>query len=130
MPKIVKKETKTPVFVTGSHAYGKPRPDSDVDLVMYCSKETSNKLWDLLGVPESWGNPSVDTSMRAGKLNIIYCLFIEEYEMWKKGTEELIAMRDRTGEPISREFARDYFADLRTKLNKAVRKPSTDNFDL
>lgn len=119
--KVQSAVSETPAFITGSYAYGEPRHNSDIDLVFLCAKETSDLLWDVLGEIYS-SNPSVDTSMRAGKVNMIYCLTRAEYDMWLRGTAELIAVKNLTGKPVSKEQARDHFAELRTKLNKENRE--------
>jgi hypothetical protein len=42
-------------FLTGSHVYGEPRPDSDVDLVIRCDEDTWRTLAALAD------NPQVET---------------------------------------------------------------------
>ena len=33
------------ILVTGSQKYGKPNPSSDIDVVIFCSQETSSDVW-------------------------------------------------------------------------------------
>lgn len=66
-------------FITGSHAYGTPNKDSDVDLVVRMSKATLKKLHELSGIKE--GEP-----LRFGNLNLIACTNDLEMAVWKVGT--------------------------------------------
>lgn len=68
-------------FVTGSRAYGKVKPNSDVDLVILCSEETKLLLTKL---SENGKEP-----IRFGKLNLIICTSEEEYAVWCIGTKQL-----------------------------------------
>lgn len=68
-------------FLTGSRAYGEPRPDSDVDLVIQCDESTAKLLMKL----------SEDTgAIKFGQLNILACTTKAEYRAWAKGTEECV----------------------------------------
>ena len=85
-------------FITGSHAYGAPRDDSDVDLVVYMEEEDFDTLSKLLGEhkvvkdPDAHTYPSFDkdtsVSLRLGPLNLIATSDYGTYEAWKQGTEE------------------------------------------
>jgi len=82
----------TPAFLTGSHAYGKPRLDSDVDLVVYMPDTQAAELLDVLGVVNS--NSDYDATgyqFRAGQLNVIICTSEADYWAWRSGTEDLKA---------------------------------------
>lgn len=101
-------------FITGSHAFGTPNKDSDVDLVVVVSFETMDKLMDLEDDPDQERSPTPprSVSLRFGNLNMICVARKQEYDLWKKGTEHLIKMK-----PVTKQFARTYFAELR-KENK------------
>lgn len=76
-------------FLTGSHAYGIPRPDSDIDIVMLVDDE----LYKLL-------NATYTGPIKDGKVNLIPFTNKIRYECWLKATEYL-----KTIAPVSREMA-------------------------
>lgn len=69
-------------FITGSHAYGTPGPESDIDLVVCLDGSTDDEhfLWD---------NSDNGGSCRFGKLNLI-TLSPEKFKAWKAVNDELI----------------------------------------
>lgn len=75
-------------FVTGSRAYGKPRRSSDIDLVIFCDEETKALLLKHGG-----------KTFKFGKIQVIPCTDKTTYEIWRKGTEQLVdeapVMRER-----------------------------------
>lgn len=88
-------------FITGSHAYGIPTPESDLDLVVLVSSVDAAKLWAARD--ESSKSP------RFSNLNLI--IFESDVEggearfaLWKQVNDELIARR-----PVSREEAVEAF---------------------
>ena len=86
-------------FITGSWAYGEPRPDSDIDLVIMCGTLEADILRSA---------SEDDASVRYGNLNLIVCDTEEEWNLWKKGTEMLAARR-----PVKRKEAIQLFSQLR-----------------
>lgn len=100
-------------FVTGSHAYGTPTLDSDIDLVCLLSKSDYLKL---LGKANKDENPKlaeyegadIQRCLYFGGLNLIVCKNQTEYNMWKQGTEELKQMA-----PVDRIDAISHFRRLR-----------------
>lgn len=79
-------------FLTGSRVYGKPREDSDIDLVVLMEDESAETLIDL---ENEFGNVSqygklFTNSLKFGNLNLIVCSSKEEFEAWKKGTKILL----------------------------------------
>lgn len=64
-------------FITGSHAYGKPTSDSDIDLVIFVDQETKDKLIEL--------SDTGKMPCRFGKLNLIFTTNEEEYGAWLLG---------------------------------------------
>lgn len=68
-------------FITGSRAYGIPKEDSDIDLVILVDKSTASFLFSA----KDKGSDSV----RFGRLNLI--IFHSEFlfNLWRKCTEEL-----------------------------------------
>ena len=102
-------------ILTGSYAYGKPTRESDVDIVILCDKETAEILNDQLR-PDSYfgrGNthPSVDNSVRQGRINLIIETQEKAFNVWVDGTERLMAQK-----PIKhKNVAIKLFALLRKK---------------
>lgn len=105
-------------FITGSHAYGKPTPKSDVDLVVLVTKASAALLVESCENQEeiaktaSYGEDKKVLNIRFGKLNVLCCLTVEGFNTWKKGTAALIKLATKYG-PIDREFACEYFRALR-----------------
>jgi len=64
-------------FITGSHIYGKPTSDSDIDLVIFVNQETKDKLIEL--------SDTGKMPCRFGKLNLIFATNEEEYGAWLLG---------------------------------------------
>lgn len=112
-------------FITGSHAYGTPRPDSDVDFVVLTTHDDANMLASLqddedttLAEQEAKNKAASDcdieaylageTNLRFRRLNLICCYDRVEFEVWKQATFDLIAMK-----PVTREFAKDYIHKMR-----------------
>ncbi len=97
-------------FITGSHAYGTPNKDSDIDLVVLV--ESDDTIYDLLKGDEGGANTdeyetSLGAPLRFGKLNLICCVEERKYEIWRKGTEQLKAIA-----PVTREQAVELFQKL------------------
>lgn len=112
MPKITKKqllediqreyetELRRPnAFLTGSHVYGTPTEESDVDLVVFMEEREAAKLWGLQDGEKNGG------VIRFGKLNIIPCSSRERFNDWKRGTEELVKRSKELGRPMTRAEA-------------------------
>lgn len=85
-------------ILTGSHAYGTPGPDSDVDLVVFANRETREKLFELLGPidPTKREYPAGDLSLRCGRLNLIVVGDAGHHKEWERGTAQLVARRPVT----------------------------------
>jgi hypothetical protein len=94
-------------FLTGSRAYGIPRYDSDIDLVI--RTEEMQKLSELGEVIESYEGESA--SIRFGKLNIIACATDRLFNLWFEGTEHL-----KSRKPVTRDEACTYFRELFSQL--------------
>lgn len=91
-------------FLTGSQVYGTPTEKSDVDMVVLVSEKDRNILL---------ANSDKGTSKIVfGKLNLIILskdnpAEVEQFLLWKKGTEDLIARR-----PVTRDFAINYLDEI------------------
>lgn len=88
-------------FITGSHAYGKPNKESDVDLVIRVNRSTATILRKLAGTKNN--------NLRFGKLNLILCENDLEAAMWRFGTAKL----RRKKRPIDKEEAKEILDELR-----------------
>jgi len=87
-------------FLTGSHVYGTPKHDSDIDLVIQLS---SDEELQLLGHSDGGGirvNDSGYPTIRFGNLQLIAVEDDREFSIWKSCTEEL-----RKRAPVTREEA-------------------------
>jgi hypothetical protein len=98
-------------FLTGSRAYGTPRVNSDVDVVVRTTPELIDTI-NLFAFPETtfdwYENDSV--SFKFGNLNLICVKSDVVYEAWKTGTDELT-----NKSPVSREDAITAFEALGIK---------------
>ena len=95
-------DEKSEAFITGSRAYGTPREDSDIDLVVLATSEACSMLAEH--------RDPVSKSVRYGRLNII--LFSAEwpdqvvaFKTWREINNQLIKQK-----PVTREFAKEQFA--------------------
>lgn len=80
-------------FITGSHAYGAPTAESDVDLVI--PPMIPDSLSKLTLYSESG-----DIPIKYGNLNILVAPTEEAFWLWWKCTETLKSVK-----PVTREFA-------------------------
>ncbi len=93
-------------YITGSRAYGYPKDDSDIDLVILVSSLDASLLWDLSDNKER---------LSFGKLNLICFKFdddwsLNQYQIWKKVHNENLKLK-----PITREQAVQNFIDAGIK---------------
>lgn len=99
-------------FITGSHAYGEPRPESDIDLVLYMTSDAAWALEKLSDKPDSKAEEDVIDAyagmggkcLRFGKLNLLIFSNKKVYRMWRKGTR-LLESKARRQHPVTRGFA-------------------------
>lgn len=97
-------------FLTGSHVYGSPRPDSDIDLVISADDH------DL----EVFRSISHGTStMVFGRLSCILAN-PEQYRVWRIGTRFLFdfakELSDLNRPPLSRDYAVSFFGRIASAL--------------
>lgn len=105
-------EFRRPI-VTGSHAYGTPHADSDVDLVIFVGPDGDIPGLNLvLNAADNDVASDYDGSagfpLTFGKLNLILCTKFEQYDCWAKGTADLIRRR-----PVTRDEAIAHLRALR-----------------
>jgi len=92
--------SSTAPFITGSHAYGSPTENSDIDLVVWAVGETRAKL-------EVGGYP-----IRFGRLNLILISDSDQWDIWKIGTEALVKLSKSRKSAVSRDEAVAFFITL------------------
>lgn len=91
-------------LLTGSHVYGSPRTNSDVDLVVLVDEETAKKLEDL--------SDRGTYPVKFGNLNLILVTDERSFEVWKEGTEHLKHVAETTFITPTREQAVEYLNKL------------------
>ena len=101
----------TQSFITGSYAYGIPRPESDLDVVMLVMDDPT--LIALQALADSADGSGGD-SLRFGKLNLIIVASEAEWAQWRTGTQELIKRR-----PVTRADAVAYLEAKKARIMKA-----------
>ncbi len=100
-------------FLTGSRVYGFPKEDSDIDLVCLLSLDQLSAIAPLADNTDDFGSPGGQfyddgCSLRFGKLNLLVVTEKKHFDVWKQGTDELIAMK-----PVTRDKAIEHLATLR-----------------
>lgn len=99
-------------FVTGSRAYGTPRPDSDVDLVILTSADDMKLLCAVSTCfDDSYDGSSA--SLRFGDLNLLVFCDEELFNAWRNTHAELCAMK-----PVTRDLAIAAFKRAITAVNE------------
>lgn len=76
-------------FLTGSRVYGRPRADSDIDLVLRVTPEAGQEF-RALGEPLSRYPAITSESVRFGNLNLILCYTDEAFASWMKAKDQCI----------------------------------------
>lgn len=103
-------------FLTGSHRYGEPTEESDIDLVVYMDpRQVATLRRELCG--EDPATVSEDAPIRYGKLNIIVCTTHRKWLAWATGTEELMVRKERSSMgSVTRNLAVTVFDSIRYHL--------------
>lgn len=101
-------------FITGSRVYGKPKPDSDIDLVVFADYQTRTMLESMSDDKPS--DPFTPTTIRFGKLNVIVCEDFDEFVAWRAGTREMLLNLIENGHKSTREEAKAKFDEYESKL--------------
>lgn len=111
-------------FLTGSHAYGEPTAESDIDLALLMTAEECDIF--ASGCDEgSWDDeygPSDAAAFVFGGLNVIAFTSREQFDAWKTATAELVARR-----PVRREEA---VALIKEKLSPFLAADETEGVAL
>jgi hypothetical protein len=91
---------RIPYFLTGSRAYGTPRPDSDHDLVVLVTQEQVEALAQRADSVKS-------VSLRFGEYNLLCCT-THQHLAWQRGTAALIARAPVTRDEAVAEFQKQF----------------------
>lgn len=94
-------------LLTGSVAYGNPTKDSDVDLVVFVTKEMQGTLCALFPEGES-DYDGVAKTIRCGRLQLILVTSESALRAWETFTRAMEAVR-----PVTREQAKAAGAIIR-----------------
>jgi len=102
-------------FLTGSHVYGTPNEESDVDLVICTDADTMRKLEKLADsdTAVSGDNDHASASVRFGKLNLTIVTNEDEWQAWRLATLALEAEK-----PVSKGRAVERHEWLRKGIKK------------
>lgn len=100
-------------FITGSRAYGTPREDSDIDLVIAASASDLFLLWE---------NKDEGKGLRFGKLNLVTFNLdnpedVERYEKWKAVHNDLVSRK-----PVTKDEAIKCFREAGAEHNYTAEK--------
>lgn len=113
-------------FLTGSYAYGTPKPESDIDLVILVTASEANKLAGMIiqedAVLQDYYGRTKTHSLRFGKLNLLVCTTKEKYLEWHRGTRLL-----KQDAPVLRDTAVDMFSEIFEKglIEKELEEEAT-----
>lgn len=100
-------------FITGSRAYGDPRLDSDVDLVIRCSPDLEATLRYLSDFKDPTERSNPTRPIRFGRLNLITCTTDEQFAVWRLGTTHMKNVSSRQLVTFPKEDAKQVFDRLR-----------------
>lgn len=101
-----------PGFITGSHAYGIPSSESDVDLVLLLDERTRQILESC--------SETKKVPIRYGNLNLILCHSEAEYDSWKLFTDTTTQKAIEDGVRVSSEEAREIFKSYRIRCGSGT----------
>lgn len=107
--------------LTGSHAYGLPGKDSNVDLIVFVSKAELEKL-----MPHATHDTNNDgsnageggESLRFGKLNLLCFTNETVYSAWREATRKLAEIA-----PVTREVAVDLIDKMLSEMQDGTDNP-------
>lgn len=111
----------SPSFITGSRAYGEPKENSDIDLVVFVSDSDLQLLCECGGVSledaKEEYREADSASIRFGKLNLIAVANPNYFNAWKRVTDTLVKRKAVNRKPVKRDEAvtafKQAFAEIR-----------------
>jgi len=101
-------------FLTGSHAYGAPTSESDVDLVVLVTEAEAAVLREQ--------SETKQIPHRYGNLNLIILTDVLEYNAWATFTKDMQTQREDTGQPVTKEEAKAAFMPRRIRCGSGGAK--------
>jgi hypothetical protein len=109
-------------FITGSRIYGIPKPDSDIDLVVFLTHDEYWKLAKLASPSSPSNHPSASDedahpSLYFGNLNLIPAFEPEVFQAWFDGTEFL-----KQESPVPKQRACEVMEEFRMRGREAANK--------
>lgn len=93
-------------FLTGSHVYGTPGPESDIDLVVRVSSQEAEKLQEQADKVCGRQYKNLDENLvilRFGKLNLICCITNNQLSAWREATEAALDESTLRGHPLKKK---------------------------
>ncbi len=105
-------------FLTGSHTYGQPNANSDIDLVIRADPDTKQKLLELSGgsFPIKFGN-----------LNLIVAVTDSEYSAWSLARQTCLDSVSQSGERLDKDTCIAIHDRIRTELGVIYGGESSHN---
>jgi hypothetical protein len=94
-------------FIGGSRWYGKPTPNSDVDLCILVTEQEAEILASQADIPNSKRENCGSFPLKFGKLNLIVCVEEETFNLWFEGRNQLKELA-----PVTRQQAIEKFKQL------------------
>lgn len=88
LPLEIKQNAKD-IFLTGSRAYGTPRPDSDIDIAVLFDQQFMDQFRSEWHDDDESGSGHSD-SFIFDEINLITFTCQDEFNAWKEATAELI----------------------------------------
>jgi len=114
-------------LLSGSHKYGTPHENSDVDLVVYMSPEDAHVL--CANADSCVRHNPTYSSCRYGKLNLMVCTDLKYYGTWESGLAVLTLRKLTENQPITRKQAIEVFSNERAVAGVGSLYPGDDVAD-
>lgn len=102
-----RENNKMQAFITGSHAYGEPNENSDVDLVALVDEPALELLKTICDKIED--KPCFGVPLVFGRLNLVACTSTLLYDKARIATLALKQRSKKDKRPIPKEEARTFF---------------------
>ena len=106
-------------FITGSRAYGKPGPKSDIDLVVMADDEAVAILQE---------HTEGERTVRFGRLNLILCFSETEFAAWRITTDRLKKLKVETGATFDKVAAHAQFEKDRQTVGVEYKGDSGEDY--
>ena len=104
-------------FLTGSRAYGTPRPDSDIDLCTLVSYRDMRTIMEACNQTDIGSPVPRSISLKFGQLNLILTCDPRSFAEWQVATRDLWEAR-----PVTRDDAIEHFKKCEA-VREVAKKP-------